>query len=88
MLLFMDLRIAEGSFSDGGLHSAFDQFTTKNYFTSINYNFWCHQPYKVQIHISVRKIYFPLSIVFNVIKELINNNLSAKIHGMMYVTVT
>jgi hypothetical protein len=57
------------------LHSTFGQFRRKNYVTSIRYNFWFHQSYKVQIHVIVSEFQFPLRIVFSVIKELINNNL-------------
>jgi hypothetical protein len=38
------------------LHSTFDQFRRRNYVILIKQNFWCHHPYKVQIHVNVRKV--------------------------------
>jgi hypothetical protein len=52
----VDLRIPESAFSIRGLHSPFVPLRRKNYITSIKKNCWCYKPYKVQIHVSVRKI--------------------------------
>jgi hypothetical protein len=82
----VDLGIPESLFSKRRSSFNFRPIQKQDYVTSIKYHFWCYKPYKVQITISVRKINFPLSIVFSIMKELINNKV--QILEAVYVTVT